>query len=200
MAASERAKGDRGGEEGGSKADASASKKHLHIYASLAAGLAVEVVLIACGVNLQWHWLVLYASLLIPLSPVATSGVTFFKGNLSEQDRSAQGFALLTASSFISWIFAKSVQNASTLGAKFGIMGGLAYAAWYTSFASAAYVCYRLRKTFKVSSLAQAVVQRYVIPTHSLSLYLSMRDVKRPGRTREKRPNDGKKERFRHEC
>ena len=58
-------------------------------------------------------------------------------------------------------IFAKSVQNASTLGAKFGILGGLAYAAWYTSFASSAYVCYRLRRKFKVHSLAQCVVQRY---------------------------------------
>ena len=44
------------------------------------------------------------------------------------------------------WIFAKSITNASKLGAKYGIAGGFAYAGWYFSFPAAALVCYKLRQ------------------------------------------------------
>ena len=99
-----------------------------HVYLALSVAVVAEIILFATQVNLQWHWLVLYAALLVPLSPVAKDAYTFYRGNLSESDASATSFALLTTSSFISWIFAKSVQNASVLGAKFGLIGGAAYA------------------------------------------------------------------------
>lgn len=47
---------------------------------------------------------------------------------LLRQDNS--GWFVLSASAFVSWIFAKSILNASTLGASFGVVGGLAYASW----------------------------------------------------------------------
>lgn len=157
--------------------------RQTHVVAAVVVAVAVEAVLFALEVNLQWHWLVLYAALLVPLSPVAKDAYTFYRGNLSDSDTSATSFALLTTSSFISWIFAKSVQNASTLGAKFGILGGVAYAAWYTSFLSSAYVCYRLRKRFKVHSLAQAVVQRYghyaYLSYVAITLYRLFNEVRR---------------------
>jgi Na+/proline symporter len=60
----------------------------------------------------------------------------------------------------ISWIFAKSVQNASVLGAKYGIAGGFAYSGWYVSFVATACVCYKLRMKGYVG-LPQAIFDRY---------------------------------------
>jgi hypothetical protein len=53
----------------------------------------------------------------------ATSALDFFSGgdlmSVSDQ-RTKQAFTVLTLSAFITWIFAKSVANASSLGASFG--------------------------------------------------------------------------------
>jgi hypothetical protein len=51
-----------------------------------------------------------------------------FFGGKDEAGRETSGF-FLTSSVLISWIFAKSVQNAADLGQKFGLPGGAAYAA-----------------------------------------------------------------------
>lgn len=51
----------------------------------------------------------------------------------------------LTASIFISWIFAKSVTNAANLGAAYGITGGLAYATYWLSIPVAGYIIYLIR-------------------------------------------------------
>jgi hypothetical protein len=37
---------------------------------------------------------------------------------------------LLLRAAFVSWIFAKGILNTATLGASFGVVGGLAYSAW----------------------------------------------------------------------
>jgi hypothetical protein len=37
---------------------------------------------------------------------------------------------LLLLAAFVSWIFAKGILNTATLGASFGVVGGLAYSAW----------------------------------------------------------------------
>jgi len=54
----------------------------------------------------------------------------------------------------------QSVQNASVLGAKYGVAGGFAYAAWYISFASTACVIYKLRMK-GYASLPAAIQDRY---------------------------------------
>ena len=51
----------------------------------------------------------------------------------------------LTSSLVISWLFAKSITNAANLGLAFGLVGGVAYAAYYLSFAVAGWVIYRMR-------------------------------------------------------
>lgn len=56
------------------------------------------------------------------------------------------GFATLMATLLISWIFAKSVQNAADLGMRFGLPGGVAYATYWLSFLVAGVVIYRLRR------------------------------------------------------
>lgn len=78
-----------------------------------------------------WGFLVLYGVVMYAVSPQAVSVNSFFRGT-DEQGRAASRWAL-TASIFISWIFAKSVTNAANLGAAYGIVGGLAYATYWLS-------------------------------------------------------------------
>ena len=48
--------------------------------------------------------------------------------------------------SFVSWVMAKSIQNSSKLGAKYGVLGGLAYAAWFVGVFTTGVIIYFLRK------------------------------------------------------
>ena len=101
------ANGGGGGEHGAVAVSPSRSLanglRQAHVLTAILAAIVVESILFAKEVNLQWHWLVLYAALLVPLSPIAKDAYTFYRGNLSESDASASSFALLTTSSFISW-------------------------------------------------------------------------------------------------
>src|ERR687888_1035935 len=80
-----------------------------------------------------FHWVSLaaYGVLLFAIAPRASTSTGFLWG------RDARGAvpsaALLTGSVLVTWIFAKSITNAANLGEKFGILGGLAYGAWYLS-------------------------------------------------------------------
>jgi len=74
------------------------------------------------------------------------------------------GFWTLMPSVFITWIFAKYVRNAAVLGARFGMLGGLAYDSWYLSFFSSAIVCYFLRTRYGFRSLPTAVLKNYGAP------------------------------------
>ena len=60
-------------------------------------------------------------------------------------------------SAFITWIFAKSIHNSAVLAGMYGPLGGFAYAAWYVSFWSAAFVGYMLRTRHGYGSLVVAV-------------------------------------------
>lgn len=104
---------------------------------------------------LYWQWGVLIlASLLIYLvSPRVTTNEGFFAG-VALGDVKPNYFTL-TFSLVISWIFAKSITNAANLGLSFGIVGGLAYAAYYFSFLVGGYVIYKLRTKGKFQSIHQ---------------------------------------------
>lgn len=67
----------------------------------------------------------------------------FFRG-MGPEGREV-GFVTLTATLLISWVFAKSVQNAADLGMTFGMPGGVAYATYWLSFMVAGVVLYQLR-------------------------------------------------------
>ena len=62
---------------------------------------------------------------------------------------------------FISWIFAKSVTNAANLGAAYGVVGGLAYAAYWLSIPLAGVVIYRLRTKEGATGLVPFLVGKY---------------------------------------
>ncbi|CAL8463500.1 g3034 [Coccomyxa elongata] len=124
-------------------------------------------------VKLQWFWLLLYAVITIPFAPFVASPIKFFRGGLDDDAKSPGSLILLASSVSISWVFAKSIQNASTLGAQYGLVGCLAYAGYYTSFASVGIVIYFLRTRKGYRSLPEAINQRYG-PLATLSFGLAV--------------------------
>ena len=106
-----------------------------------------------------WGFLVLYGATMYVMSPQARSVSSFFRGT-DEAGRPASEWALM-CSIFISWIFAKSVTNAANLGAAYGIVGGLAYAAYWLSIPVAGVVIYRLRTRHGATGLVPFLIARY---------------------------------------
>jgi Na+/proline symporter len=106
-----------------------------------------------------WAFLLLYGTLMYALSPSARTASAFFRGT-DDAGRPATQWAL-TCSIFISWIFAKSVTNAANLGAAYGVVGGLAYAAYWLSIPVAGFVIYRLRTRHGASGLVPFLIGRY---------------------------------------
>jgi SSS family solute:Na+ symporter len=106
-----------------------------------------------------WGFLAVYGLVMVVLSPRARSFQSFFRG------ADAQGNPVapwsLTASIFISWIFAKSVTNAANLGDAYGIVGGLAYATYWLSIPVAGVVIYRLRTRSGATSLTGFLIGKY---------------------------------------
>lgn len=99
-----------------------------------------------------WQWSLIIASSLVLflLSPWAKDTNQFFK---AVQKKKLPNTFMLMGSLIISWIFAKSITNAANLGLDFGIVGGVAYAGYYLSFAVAGLVIYRMRLHGKYTSI-----------------------------------------------
>ena len=94
-----------------------------------------------------WLLLVGYAVVIYLVAPRAEGHRGFLWARSSETSAAtAPSTALLTASVLVSWIFAKSITNAANLGEKFGVVGGLAYAAWYLSIPAAGLLILRIRR------------------------------------------------------
>lgn len=113
------------------------------------------------GTVLIWQWgLVIGSSLVLyAISPVAVSGENFFAG--TSRTHVQPGFMTLTFSLVISWIFAKSISNASNLGMEFGFVGGLAYATYYLSFLVAGVVIYKIRTVLHYRSIHDFLMTRF---------------------------------------
>ena len=78
-----------------------------------------------------WGFLLVFGVVMYLVVPRSRDEGGFFRGQ-DEFGRPANEWALLV-SIFISWIFAKSVTSAAYLGAAYGVVGGLAYAAFWVS-------------------------------------------------------------------
>jgi solute:Na+ symporter, SSS family len=100
----------------------------------------------------QWLILILATLALVLISPVSKTVKEFFQADVDDKQ---PNFWLLTSSLVISWIFAKSITNAANLGLEFGMVGGVAYAAYYLSFLVAGVVIYRMRVRGGFSSIHQ---------------------------------------------
>lgn len=109
---------------------------------------------------LYWQWILIIASglLFYFLSPIAKTSDQFFK---AIKNSKAPNGMVLTGSLIISWIFAKSITNAANLGLEFGILGGLAYAGYYLSFAVAGILIYQLRTKGNFNSIHEFLTTKF---------------------------------------
>jgi len=79
----------------------------------------------------------------ITLSPRVRTADSFYKGH--SPTGVAPGMWALALSQVTTWIFARSIMNAAILGYFYGIGGALAYAAYYLSFLTGAWIIDALR-------------------------------------------------------
>lgn len=107
-----------------------------------------------------WQWILVIGSsiLLFLIAPFARSANTFFKATTHNRE---PRWWLLTSSLVISWIFAKSITVAANLGADYGLVGGIAYAAYYVSFVVAGVVLFQLRVRGGFASIHQFLQSRF---------------------------------------
>ncbi|WP_375240743.1 sodium:solute symporter [Polaribacter sp.] len=109
---------------------------------------------------INWQWLLVISSSLILffLSPYAKTTSQFFK---AVHKKKAPNTVVLTGSLIISWIFAKSITNAANLSLAFGLVGGVAYAGYYLSFAIAGIIIYQLRTVGGFTSIHQFLISKF---------------------------------------
>ena len=96
----------------------------------------------------EWHLLSVYGYVCIMLAIGDGTPRTFFRpiDETNTEGRKCYAFWLITMTSFVSWVMDKSIQNRAKLGAKYGLVGGLAYAAWFIGVFTTGVIIYFLRK------------------------------------------------------
>jgi Na+/proline symporter len=109
-------------------------------------------------INWQWTLIIVSSLILFFLSPLAKTTDAFFK---AVHKRKAPNTVVLTGSLIISWIFAKSITNAANLGLDFGIVGGVAYAGYYLSFAVAGILIFKMRTVGGFKSIHEFLTTKY---------------------------------------
>lgn len=109
---------------------------------------------------IDWQWILIIASSIIffIISPRAKTTNQFFKAT---KRKKAPNVFVLTGSLIISWIFAKSITNAANLGLDFGIVGGVAYAGYYLSFAVAGVLIYKMRTQGGFKSIHEFLTTKF---------------------------------------
>jgi Na+/proline symporter len=109
---------------------------------------------------INWQWLLVICSSLTMffLSPLSKTTDQFFK---AVHKKKAPNTLVLTGSLIISWIFAKSITNAADLGLAFGLVGGVAYAGYYVSFAVAGIIIYQLRTKGGFKSIHEFLISKF---------------------------------------
>ena len=107
-----------------------------------------------------WQWGLILVSIFFFffLSPLTKTTNGFFKASIKNKTPNTY---LLTGSLVISWIFAKSITNAANLGMEYGILGGLAYATYYASFAIAGIIIYQMRTIGGFKSIHHFIVKKF---------------------------------------
>lgn len=131
-----------------------------YFWASMGLVVAAVIVIAALQLSVQWYWFAVFAAVTVPFSPWISQPQRFLRGGLDDNVKTYSSFFLLSFSTFVSWVMAKSILNASKLGGSFGVVGGVAYASWYTSFFSTAFVVYLMRKQ-GYRSLPEAINMRF---------------------------------------
>ena len=106
----------------------------------------------------QWGLIITSSVVLLLISPLAKNTDQFFKA--AHRKKTPNTFMLM-GSLVISWIFAKSITNAANLGLDYGIVGGVAYAGYYLSFAVAGIIIYQMRTQGNYTSIHHFLTSRF---------------------------------------
>jgi len=106
----------------------------------------------------QWGLIIVSSLILFILSPLAKTTDEFFKAT---HRKKVPNTFMLTGSLIISWIFAKSITNAANLGMDYGLVGGVAYAGYYLSFAVAGVILYQMRTQGGFESIHHFLTSRF---------------------------------------
>ncbi|MGB3150422.1 MAG: sodium:solute symporter [Maribacter sp.] len=106
----------------------------------------------------QWGLIITSSLVLFFLSPLAKNTNQFFK---AVQKKKTPNTFMLMGSLIISWIFAKSITNAANLGLDYGIVGGVAYAGYYVSFAVAGVIIYKMRLQGNYTSIHHFLTSKF---------------------------------------
>lgn len=106
-----------------------------------------------------WGFLLIFGVVMLVISPAAKTEGSFFRGHDAQGRPTSEWMLMLSI--FISWIFAKSVTNAANLGQTYGIVGGLAYAAYWLSIPVAGVVIYYLRTRQGATGLVSFLAGKY---------------------------------------
>jgi len=108
------------------------------------------------------------------LSPRARSVGSFFMGEGAAQE--SPTLLALTFSQVTTWIFARSIMNAVILGYFYGIGGALAYAAYYLSFLTGAWIIQSLRFRHGYGSVQAFLSERFgIVGTTSYNFVVGVR-------------------------
>lgn len=158
----------------------------LRVIAAVIFTAMFQYVVAARNGNREWQWIFAYGLIFVFFTMWSSTPQEFFLGQgkqafdflryamskaSMQSEKSAAlldrpvSFWILMPSIVITWIFAKSIRNASSLAGSFGIVGGVAYAAWYVSFFTAGIVIFNFRTgKYQFKSLAEAIEQCYGSP------------------------------------
>ena len=106
-------------------------------------------------------WLVLlaFSALTWWVTPRRVNAAQFFDGR-TDSGR-PPGVLMVAMSAAITWVFAKSIANASDLAYGYGLTGGIGYALYYLSFVVAGVAIYLLRTRGGYLSLPHFLVSKY---------------------------------------
>ncbi len=106
-----------------------------------------------------WVVLAAFCALTWWVTPREVSAPQFFDGRT--RDGQPPGVLMVAMSAAITWVFAKSIANASDLAYGYGISGGVGYALYYLSFVVAGVAIHFIRRGGRYRSLSHLLAVKY---------------------------------------
>ena len=106
-----------------------------------------------------WIVFALFCAVTWGVTPRRVSAPQFFDGRRDDDRR--PGVLMVAMSAAITWVFAKSIANASALAYGYGLAGGVGYTLYYLSFAVAGVAIWAIRRRFATRSLSHLLAERY---------------------------------------
>lgn len=106
-----------------------------------------------------WLILLAFCALIWWVTPRRVNANQFFDGHTDAGD--PPGILMVAMSAAVTWVFAKSIANASDLAYGYGITGGIGYTIYYLSFVVTGITIYLLRTRGGYRSLPHFLVSKY---------------------------------------